>query len=401
MRVVAITTAMGSLALCMVALRLWVRLFLIRSPGLDDVAIVAALICAIVLYAFIILEHQSGLGVPTQDLPNHVASQQMHWLWFSVPFYNLSLILTKLSGVFFFLRIFPQRSFRIWAYTFMGLLVIFALWAVLSGFLFCAPTTNFWTWLLYEKPSKAHCMRHGSVWFANAGLQIATDIALMITPMPLLSKLQLQRRKKIAVILIFCVGLIVVVISSIRLNELSRMINGDDVSVRNESATVWSSLEVDVSLICACLPPLNPLFSRIFAYLFRPRPLHSSPASNAQSYAMSLTSDRKRSIYDHQIGPEAGVFANDIFFAGPAGYSASISKVDTNQSDAEKEDGIRVVRELRVGSDSRHSPGLVPKDPHDRDLEMASGSSKTGPGIEWDLGDFEFQEYKERMNAPM
>ncbi|KAJ5220314.1 hypothetical protein N7468_009518 [Penicillium chermesinum] len=378
MRVVAITTAMGSLALCMVALRLWVRLFLIRSPGLDDVAIVAALICAIVLYAFIILEHQSGLGVPTQDLPNHVASQQMHWLWFSVPFYNLSLILTKLSGVFFFLRIFPPALIQNLGIHLHGITGYFRIMG-----------SSKWVSLL--------CSNDKLLDMAF----IATDIALMITPMPLLSKLQLQRRKKIAVILIFCVGLIVVVISSIRLNELSRMINGDDVSVRNESATVWSSLEVDVSLICACLPPLNPLFSRIFAYLFRPRPLHSSPASNAQSYAMSLTSDRKRSIYDHQIGPEAGVFANDIFFAGPAGYSASISKVDTNQSDAEKEDGIRVVRELRVGSDSRHSPGLVPKDPHDRDLEMASGSSKTGPGIEWDLGDFEFQEYKERMNAPM
>lgn len=45
----------------------------------------------------------------------------------------------------------------------------------------------------------------------------------------------------------------------------------------------------------------------------------------------------------------------------------------------------------------------------ERDLEMgpmgegsnSSGKGTGNPSIEWDLGDFEFPDYKERMNAPI
>lgn len=44
------------------------------------------------------------------------------------------------------------------------------------------------------------------------------------------------------------------------------------------------------------------------------------------------------------------------------------------------------------------------------DVEMAErasksstgqGNTRSDPSIEWDLGDFEFPDYKERMNAPI
>lgn len=44
---------------------------------------------------------------------------------------------------------------------------------------------------------------------------------------------------------------------------------------------------------------------------------------------------------------------------------------------------------------------------HDRDFEMglrrgsAAGTGGRKPSVEWDLGDFEFPDYKERMNAPL
>lgn len=42
---------------------------------------------------------------------------------------------------------------------------------------------------------------------------------------------------------------------------------------------------------------------------------------------------------------------------------------------------------------------------HDRDFEMGlrrgSAVGNRNTSIEWDLGDFEFPDYKERMNAPI
>lgn len=172
----------------------------------------------------------------------------------------------------------------------------------------------------------------------------------------------------------------------------------------NAEAAVWSSLEANVSIICACLPPLHTFLSRIFSFCFRPQPIHSSPASKQHSNTTFLASSRKHSIYDHH-SPDGGTFYNDTFFSGPGRYSASISKVRTNDEEesgsANSGEGIRVVHELRIGSDSvAPSPTLAPtilgrNQGHDFELE------RRDPAIEWDLADFEFPDYKERMNAPL
>ena len=88
---------------------------------------------------------------------------------------------------------------------------------------------------------------------------------------------------------------------------------------------------------------------------------------------------------------------------------------EEEEKKCENEDGIRVVRELRMVSDSVvPSPRLLAADYYnsagrERDLEMgpmgegshSSGKGTWNPSIEWDLGDFEFPDYKERMNAPI
>jgi hypothetical protein len=237
----------------------------------------------------------------------------------------------------------------------------------------------------------------------------------------------------------------VIATSSARLYELTKMIDSHDFTSAlhlhistphpryniipltlffpetNSEAAIWSSLEANVSIICACLPPLHPLISRIFSFCFRPQPIHSSPATKTHSTTGThLTSSRKHSIYDQSSYPEGSIYYNDCFYAGPGAYTASISKTNTNEDEihreGEDEDGIRVVRELRMVSDAVE-PGEIGgfggnEFVHDENFEMGlrrgSGAGMKGNGngfrktsIEWDLGDFEFPDYKERMNAPI
>jgi hypothetical protein len=46
------------------------------------------------------------------------------------------------------------------------------------------------------------------VWYANAVMQIFTDVVILILPMPLLSKLHLPRRQKVGMMLVFGVGVL-------------------------------------------------------------------------------------------------------------------------------------------------------------------------------------------------
>jgi hypothetical protein len=62
-------------------------------------------------------------------------------------------------------------------------------------------------------------------------------------------------------------------------------------------------------------------------------------------------------------------------------------------------------------SEEIHTPILRTGSPREqeKDLEMGTldshsvrgGGVVSNPSIEWDLGDFEFPDYKERMNAPI
>jgi hypothetical protein len=128
------------------------------------------------------------------------------YLWLSIPFYNLSLILAKLSVLVLFTRIFRLREFLICTYSTMAFLVIAGLWMVLSGFLFCIPVHDFWN--VNYKDHTGHCLPEGPVWYANAAMQILTDVVILILPMPLLSKLHLPRRQKIGIMLVFGVGVL-------------------------------------------------------------------------------------------------------------------------------------------------------------------------------------------------
>lgn len=403
MRVLVITTIFTILAGLFVAIRLFTRIKLVKKWGYDDLLIVAAFLCSVIFYAFTLLERDHGLGEPKATLSHSDIRKNLIYLWISIPFYNASLILAKISATLFLTSIFRFRRFLITSYILIGFLVIAGLWMVISGFVFCVPVSAFWN------GDRSKCLPEGPVWFTNAGIHIVTDIIILILPMPFLYRLQLAKRLRVGIMLIFGVGIFVIATSSARVYELSLMVGGHDFTKTNAEAAVWSSLEANVSIICACLPPLHTLLSRLFSFCFRPQPLHSSPASKTHSNTTFLSSSRKPSIYDHQY-PDGGIFYNDTFYSGQGGnYTASISKTQKAEDDPESGsadssglEGIRVVRELRVGSDSvTPSPpststmGTMGTQEHDFELQDRR------PSVDFDLADFEFPDYKERMNAPL
>ncbi|KAJ5357560.1 hypothetical protein N7541_004718 [Penicillium brevicompactum] len=411
MYILTITTIFTALATLTVILRLFTRFYLIKSPGFDDVLVVGATITNIVYYALVLVERKYGLGVPQPELSDETIQGQLYYLWLAIPFYNLSLILSKLSALCLFVRLFRSRFLVRTSYISMGFLVIVGLWMLCSGFFGCVPIHYFWT--LSDQERKDHCMSMDVVWLFNAAVHIFSDVVILILPMPQLWKLQIPRQLKLGIFTVFGLGICVIATSSVRLYYLTDLtVHGGNFTKINSKAAVWSSLEANISIICVCLPPLHPLLSRVFSLCFLPQPLHSSPATRTHSHTTQLT-ERKPSIYDHYSNnnPDGGVWYNEIFTPGPTSYTASISKVNTKEEEPGNQDGIRVVRELRMQSDNvYHTPELRDLSPRrGGDLEMAEGASnrsvgnegRSNPSIEWDLGDFEFPDYKERMNAPI
>ena len=80
------------------------------------------------------------------------------------------------------------------------MVVCYTFWTVLGSIFACVPVHAFWT----KEP--ARCIDQFAMWFTNAAINITTDFAIIILPMPVIRRLQLGNRQKSALIGIFAVG---------------------------------------------------------------------------------------------------------------------------------------------------------------------------------------------------
>ncbi|KAJ5327492.1 hypothetical protein MYU51_009151 [Penicillium brevicompactum] len=261
-RALVVTAVLTAFSVVIVAMRLYARLGLMKITGREDWAILISLFFSIIYLALVAAQFHYSMGVHSALLSSHVLQQQLKCLWAAIPMYNASLAFTKFSILFQYLRIFPGRPFRIACYVVMAIVAAYSSWAIVSGYVNCVPVAKFWN---HDLPG--NCLNFEAVWFFNASMNIATDVALLMLPMPLLSQLQLPRMQKCALIGIFAIGVLVVVTSILRLSSLREVANSPDTSYSNVDAAYWTAAECNVAIICASLPFLRPIISRIFPKL--------------------------------------------------------------------------------------------------------------------------------------
>ncbi len=120
--------------------------------------------------------------------------------WASLIAYYLSLGLTKSSILLQYHRVFSTRKFQVACWSLFAVVICYTIWTVLGSIFACVPIRAFWT----KEPAK--CIDQFAMWFTNAGINILTDFAIILLPMPVIRRLQLGRRQKSALIGIFAVG---------------------------------------------------------------------------------------------------------------------------------------------------------------------------------------------------
>ncbi|GLA19375.1 hypothetical protein AnigIFM62618_007044 [Aspergillus niger] len=258
-RALVVTAVLTGLSIVIVAMRMYARVGLMNLTGREDYMILISLVLSCTYLGLVAAEVHFGLGKHDADLSDVVVKEQLKRLWAAIPFYNASLIFTKFSILFQYLRIFPDRRFRLACWIVFGIVATYGTWAVVSGFLNCVPVAKFW-----NRNISGYCLSFEAVWFFNASMNIATDTTLLILPMPLLSQLQLPRMQKLALMGVFAIGGLVVITSILRLSSLRSVAKSTDTSYSNVGAAYWTAAECNVAIICACLPFLRPIVSRIF-----------------------------------------------------------------------------------------------------------------------------------------
>ncbi|KAL4821381.1 hypothetical protein BDW67DRAFT_48461 [Aspergillus spinulosporus] len=344
-----VTGVLTSFSIVIVAMRMFTRVGIMKSSGREDWTILLSLLFAIIYLALVICQYQYGLGKHSDALSHHELKLQLKSLWAAIPMYNASLLFTKISLLLQYLRIFPSYKFRIVCYIVMGIVIAYSTWAIVSGFVNCVPVARFW-----DRELPGHCLSFEALWFFNASMNIATDLTLLILPMPLITQLQLPKRQKLALMGVFALGGLVVITSFLRLSGLRKVARSSDTSWSNVAAAYWTAAECNVAIICACLPFLRPLVSRLFPKFLSTNSYNKyslNPTRTTAGRSMRLRSTN-RGMYS-QHNPEFGLHTIDTEVGVGPGLR---SVIEAKGGPGAIEVTTEVIREERTSPTAPSSP---------------------------------------------
>ncbi|KAH8662479.1 cfem domain-containing protein [Xylariales sp. PMI_506] len=257
----------GALGLLTFAIRCFARLHIgTQQWGLDDWAISLAVCFMIPLCAISVPLSQHGLGLDMWGVSFDDITDVLYFYYWDELLYITALALTKISILFFYLKVFPKRSFRICTYTLIGLNICYGLGYDLILIFQCHPIQG--AWLRWDGEYEATCVSINTLGWSAAAINIFLDLATIILPLPELFRLSMSWKKKAQIILMFAVGLFVTLVSVIRLRSLIEFGTTTNLTQDYVETGYWSTIEVPVGVICACMPAVRSLFSQVFPNLF-------------------------------------------------------------------------------------------------------------------------------------
>lgn len=106
--------------------------------------------------------------------------------------------------LFFYLKVFPKKSFRICTYALILINLVYAVVYDLLLIFQCNPISGAWrTW---DGEFEAQCISINGLGWSAAAINIALDLAVIFLPLPELYKLSLSLRKRLQIMAMFAVG---------------------------------------------------------------------------------------------------------------------------------------------------------------------------------------------------
>ncbi|KAK8102401.1 hypothetical protein PG984_015547 [Apiospora sp. TS-2023a] len=110
--ILSVSGLMMGLSFAIVGLRIWVRQFMIKTLGVDDMVMMAALIAAIGSMVCFVGECQTGAGKHVWDIDMSLFPAFLRWQYIHGILLVVGISLVKISIGFFLLRLIQHRWYR-------------------------------------------------------------------------------------------------------------------------------------------------------------------------------------------------------------------------------------------------------------------------------------------------
>ncbi len=284
----AISIAMAVISSSIVLIRVAFKLLVTHNMAPDDYLI---LFLAVVGAPSVIITHYgttpNGLGRDIWTLSPQTITDFLFYFFIMAILYFTQVMLVKLCLLLFYLRIFPSPGVR---HLLWGTIIFTVLFGVIFFFVAifqCSPISFFWNH--WDGEHEGSCRDINAIAWANAAISIALDFWMLAIPLAQLKALNLHWKKKIGVALMFIVGTLyvapvfspvfffflltladracsalssVTVMSIIRLQALVTFAKSSNPTWDNFPVSLWSTVEINVGIVCTCMPTLRLMLVR-------------------------------------------------------------------------------------------------------------------------------------------
>lgn len=240
-----------------VLMRLYTRGHILHSLGFDDWVILASALCAIVYSGLCIGQSRWGLGLPLQLRPKPNLNEYSVINFTGRPFYMVGILGFKVALCWAYLRILkasPNPHYKILILIVMAGAIIGHLAGTLILIFQCKPVQKSW-----QPQTKGKCMPNDATFYGLAAVTIFFDVIIFFLPIPLLLKLNINLKKKIALCCVFLLGLLTTVCSIMRMVQILTIARTGNSTM----LVLWGVIELNVGIILTCIPTLGPLFPQI------------------------------------------------------------------------------------------------------------------------------------------
>ena len=198
----------------------------------------------------------------------------------------VAVFFIRASILCLYTRIFRKQSFRITCYTIHGVNLAFLVTVVLAALLICRPISAAWN------PHEGTCGDQKALDLYIGIFNLLMDVCIVVLPMPVLWRLQMNNGKKLVLTGIFGIGVIVLVVTLARVC-ITSLINDQNAAQQYSLIALLTCLEALLGVISTCLPVMKPVFTKF-------------GTSKVWSYVSATLTSGRRSIFSHSSTNHSG-----------------------------------------------------------------------------------------------
>ncbi|PYI20468.1 hypothetical protein BO99DRAFT_431652 [Aspergillus violaceofuscus CBS 115571] len=257
----AVAAVFMSVACIAVILRCYVRGWIVRAFGVDDWAMVVAMLFYCMFSGCMIGGAIYGTGRHFSVLDAHQRVTAMKYWWFCEIAYCFSAMGCKISVCIFLLRITVKRM-HIWILRIvMVLTVVAALVFMFLMLLQCRPVSYFWTRKAFDDSIHGVCINMEiiiAMTYVYSAFAALCDFTVGILPFFIVKNLHMRKQTKMAVVGILGMACIASSATIIRIPWVHTFDDPDFLYATVEIA-LWSNIETGLGITAGSLATLRPL----------------------------------------------------------------------------------------------------------------------------------------------